>query len=227
MSSQHLSDEAVAAFADTVLTGAARERATRHVNRCPECAYAVAVQREAIGALRAAAAPSLPGGLLDRLRHVPTTTLLHIVPTTIGPDGSTMFPAFGTSGPAGPAAPAPFGAMAARFAAAALPFAAAALAPLAESERADPAQSTARPRRGMGHGPMAFTVAALAAAGVLAAGSVSHDARGSAAPTREQVSTVFVPADFGPATFASRTGSSVASRTGSSFAAQRAQARSR
>src|SRR5437762_1175129 len=38
MSPQHLSDEAVAAFADGVLNGHAHERAARHINSCDECA---------------------------------------------------------------------------------------------------------------------------------------------------------------------------------------------
>ena len=96
MSSQHLSDEAIAAFADGVLSGHARERASRHTAKCPECAYAVAVQREAVWALRAAPAPSLPAGLLDRLRSVPSTTPIRVAPTAVGPDGSAMFAAFGT-----------------------------------------------------------------------------------------------------------------------------------
>jgi anti-sigma factor RsiW len=96
VSSQHLSDEALAAFADGVLSGHARERATRHTAGCPECAHAVAVQREAVWALRAAPAPALPTGLLDRLRSVPTTTPINVVPSTIAPDGSAMFAAFGT-----------------------------------------------------------------------------------------------------------------------------------
>jgi hypothetical protein len=96
MSSQHLSDEAIAAFADGVLTGHARERAGRHAAACPECAYAVAVQREAVWALRAAPAPPLPTGLLDRLRSVPADTPIEVIPTAIGPDGSAMFAAFGT-----------------------------------------------------------------------------------------------------------------------------------
>jgi anti-sigma factor RsiW len=97
VSSQHLSDEAVAAFADGVLTGLARDRASKHSARCPECAHAVAVQREAVWALRAAPAPALPSGLLDRLRSVPTTTPINVVPTAIGPDGSAVFAAFGTT----------------------------------------------------------------------------------------------------------------------------------
>lgn len=92
----HLSDEAVAAFADGVLGGAARARAERHTGECAECAYAVAVQREAVWALRAAPAPSLPTGLLDRLRSVPSDTPITTQPAALAPDGSPVFPAFGT-----------------------------------------------------------------------------------------------------------------------------------
>ncbi|MBE7188532.1 hypothetical protein [Jatrophihabitans endophyticus] len=70
MSTQHLSDEAVAAAADGVLTGHARDRATRHLAECDECAHAVRVQREAAWALRTAPAPALPSEFLDRLRTV-------------------------------------------------------------------------------------------------------------------------------------------------------------
>ena len=94
---QHLSDEAVAAFADGALTEGARARAARHVADCAECAHAVAVQREAVWALRAAPAPALPGDLLERLRAVPSTTPLNGPPIAIDPDGSAVFPAFGTA----------------------------------------------------------------------------------------------------------------------------------
>jgi anti-sigma factor RsiW len=91
MTRDHLSDEAIAAIADDVLTGHARERARRHISRCPECNYAVAVQREAVWALRAAPAPSLPSGLMDRLRDVPVTTPVTRVPTTVDDNGTAMF----------------------------------------------------------------------------------------------------------------------------------------
>lgn len=108
-SGQHLSDEAVAAHADGVLRGHARERAQRHTALCPECAYAVAVQREAVWALRAAPAPSLPTALLDRLRDVPLTTPIESVTTALADDGTTMFAAFGVSPVAAfvPAGPSP------------------------------------------------------------------------------------------------------------------------
>lgn len=97
MNVQHLSDEAVAAFADGVLGGLARERARRHTASCAECANAVQVQREAAYALRAAGPPSLPGGLLDRLRAVPETTPVTLPPTVVGPDGSTMLATFASA----------------------------------------------------------------------------------------------------------------------------------
>jgi len=107
MKDAHLSDEAVAAFADGVLRGHARERAHRHTTGCPECAHAVAVQREAVWALRAAPAPALPTALLDRLREVPLTTPIQSVTTALADDGTTMFAAFGVTPAAAfvPAAP--------------------------------------------------------------------------------------------------------------------------
>jgi anti-sigma factor RsiW len=96
VNSQHLADEAIAAFADVVLSGHARDRATRHAAACPDCAHAVAVQREVVWELRAAPAPPLPTGLLERLRSVPSTTPISRTPCAIGPDGSAMFAAFGT-----------------------------------------------------------------------------------------------------------------------------------
>jgi hypothetical protein len=93
----HLSDEAVAAFADDVLSGAARQRAQRHCADCAECNHAVAVQREAIWALRAAPAPSLPTSLLARLRDVPDTTPIRTPSTFLDSDGTMMFAGFGTA----------------------------------------------------------------------------------------------------------------------------------
>lgn len=110
MNSQHLSDEAVAAFADGVLSCHARDRATKHAAGCPECAYAVAVQREAVWALRAAPSPPVPTGLLDRLRAVPATTPIDVVPAAVGADGSAVFAAFGTMPTAALVAPARGGA---------------------------------------------------------------------------------------------------------------------
>lgn len=104
-SSQHLSDEAVAAFADGVLTGHARERAARHTESCRECRQAVAVQREAAWALRAAPAPALPIGLFDRLRNVPQTTPLPAPQTVLSPDGTAVLPTFAPMAAFVPASP--------------------------------------------------------------------------------------------------------------------------
>jgi|KBSSwiStaDraftv2_1062776.scaffolds.fasta_scaffold04810_7 anti-sigma factor RsiW len=98
MSVTHLSDQAITAFADGVLSGRPRDRATHHLAQCAECAHAVAVQRHAIWALRAAPAPSLPSGLMDRLRTVPATTEVRPqphAPAAVDRGGSAMFAAFG------------------------------------------------------------------------------------------------------------------------------------
>jgi hypothetical protein len=105
---QHLSDEAVAAFADGMLATPAHNRAARHIALCAECAGAIDEQRAAVSALQAAPAPALPAGLLERLRAVPVTTALRPRELALAPDGSEVFPAFGTSTallPARPSAP--------------------------------------------------------------------------------------------------------------------------
>ena len=96
--SQHLSDEAVAACADGVLTGLAKTRAERHCAGCAECADAVRGQREAVLALRTAPAPELPGGLLDRLRGLPQVTPIATPPTVVMPDGTPMLSTTGLPG---------------------------------------------------------------------------------------------------------------------------------
>lgn len=98
MNSQHLSDEAIAAFADGVLRGHAQQRARRHTVECEECARAVRVQREAVLALRMAPAPPLPTDLLDRLRSVPITTPISAptLPAALDSEGSALFASFGS-----------------------------------------------------------------------------------------------------------------------------------
>lgn len=91
----HLSEDAVAAFADGVLSPAAAVRAERHCAECAECAEAVRIQREAAMMLRSAVAPRLPSGLLDRLAGVPMSAPLPPrmsgLPTVLGDDGVPMF----------------------------------------------------------------------------------------------------------------------------------------
>lgn len=168
MSTQHLSDEAIAAFADGVLGGHPRERARRHTERCAECAHAVAVQREAIWALRAAPAPALPSALVDRLRAVPQTTPIRVVPTAIAPDGSTVFAAFGTR-----------------------------LAPMAAAVPLPAAVGSGRTEPRSRVRPVVMTAATVAAAGVLAVSSAAHSSPRRAVPTRAGSGNVqIVPAGF-------------------------------
>jgi hypothetical protein len=94
----HLSEDAVAAFADGVLAPTAASRAARHCAECSECADAVRGQREAALMLRSAATPCLPMGLLDRLAGVPMSAPLPPpssgLPTTLGADGVPVFVTF-------------------------------------------------------------------------------------------------------------------------------------
>jgi len=91
----HLSEDAVAAFADGVLSEAATARARRHCAECAECAEAVRAQREAVLLLRAAGSPTMPAGLLDRLAGVPMSAPLPPpcggLPTALGADGIPVF----------------------------------------------------------------------------------------------------------------------------------------
>ncbi len=98
LSVQHLSDEAVVAFADGRLSTGAQNRATRHLAECPECAYSVAEQRAAVWTLRAAPAPALPGGLLERLQQLPSTTALPPTNFSLSPEGAPVFAAYADSG---------------------------------------------------------------------------------------------------------------------------------
>lgn len=107
----HLSDEAVAAFADGVLRDGARSRAEQHLSTCAECREAVRGQRAASAVLRSAPLPCLPTGLADRLRNLPGTTPLPaspFAPAALTCDSQPMFAAFHTvvADPATPARPA-------------------------------------------------------------------------------------------------------------------------
>jgi hypothetical protein len=99
----HLSEDAVAAFADGALSPSARSRATRHCAECAECAEAVQVQRDAADMLRSAAQPSVPSGLLDRLSGVPMSAPLPPpsggLPMSMGSDGQPVLVSYRTNPP--------------------------------------------------------------------------------------------------------------------------------
>lgn len=94
----HLSEDAVAAFADGVLSANATARARKHCAECTECADAVRGQRETAMLLRTASAPSLPAGLLDRLAGLPMSAQLPPplsgLPTTLDANGVPVFVAY-------------------------------------------------------------------------------------------------------------------------------------
>lgn len=103
----HLSDEAVAAYADGVLVGGPCARAQQHLRDCAECAAAVADQQAARRALRSAAAPLVPGRLLARLRELPSSAPLGGQPmiAALSDEGYPAFAAFDSRKP--PSDPAP------------------------------------------------------------------------------------------------------------------------
>jgi anti-sigma factor RsiW len=70
----HLVPDAVVAFVDGELSSLAHDRAASHIARCPLCAAETMVQRQARAAVRAAAAPRMPAGLLAALCNIPTDT---------------------------------------------------------------------------------------------------------------------------------------------------------
>jgi hypothetical protein len=104
----HLSEDAVAAFADGVLSSSAAARAQRHCTECRECAQAVRVQRETALMLRTSSSPSLPAGLMDRLAGLPMSAPLPPprggLPTALGSDGVPVFVTHRSAPPTGEAA---------------------------------------------------------------------------------------------------------------------------
>ena len=78
----HLSLDAVVAFADGEMSLTAFQRAAAHVARCQACAAEVAEQTSARQQLRSAACPRIPSGLLDALRSIPVA-----LPATPPPSG--------------------------------------------------------------------------------------------------------------------------------------------
>jgi len=70
-STEHLSTEAVAAFADGELRMTAHLRAAHHLSLCPECALEVDAQRQARSALRDSCPVAMPTSLLGLLSQIP------------------------------------------------------------------------------------------------------------------------------------------------------------
>ncbi|MEU9820464.1 anti-sigma factor family protein [Pseudonocardia alni] len=88
----HLTLEAVVAFVDDELAAGPHDRATRHLEHCPDCAVEVAEQRRARTALRGADAPTLPPSLMSTLRAIPQDTELPPPPAglSLTPDGQLV-----------------------------------------------------------------------------------------------------------------------------------------
>ncbi|MEV1293323.1 zf-HC2 domain-containing protein [Pseudonocardia sp. NPDC049635] len=88
----HLTLEAVVAYVDDELASGPHERATRHLERCADCAAEVAGQRRARSVLRGADAPTLPPSLMSTLRSIPQETELPPPPAglSLTPEGELV-----------------------------------------------------------------------------------------------------------------------------------------
>jgi anti-sigma factor RsiW len=67
----HLTLDAIVAFADGEMPMVSFPRAAAHVARCPQCDAEVKAQVVARSWLRSASTPAIPSGLLDTLRSIP------------------------------------------------------------------------------------------------------------------------------------------------------------
>ena len=85
----HLSLDAVVAFADGELGLTAFQRAAAHIAQCASCATEVAEQTTARQQLRSARCPSIPSGLLDSLRSIPLALPLAPPPAGLSRDSVT------------------------------------------------------------------------------------------------------------------------------------------
>jgi anti-sigma factor RsiW len=86
----HLSLDAIVAFADGEMPLVAYQRAAAHIARCPECECEVNQQMAARSCLRSAQAPPMPPSLLDSLKSIPVA-----VPAARPVDGVTIDPRTG------------------------------------------------------------------------------------------------------------------------------------
>ncbi len=67
----HLTLDAIVAYADGEMSMVSYQRAAAHVARCPQCDAEVRAQMTARSWLRSAEAPAMPASLLDTLRSIP------------------------------------------------------------------------------------------------------------------------------------------------------------
>jgi len=73
-STDHLSTEAVAAYADGELLMKAHLRAASHLSQCPQCAAEVDAQMQARAALRDSRPVTMPSTLMGLLAQIPQST---------------------------------------------------------------------------------------------------------------------------------------------------------
>lgn len=104
---QHLAVDAVVAFVDGELAPGAHDRAVAHIGHCTSCAAEVAAQRQARTAVRSAAEPAIPAGLLATLRSIPERTELPVVPDglAVTSDGTMVLAIRPPTSGAAPATP--------------------------------------------------------------------------------------------------------------------------
>ena len=86
----HLSEDALAAYVDGILSAGADERAAKHLRTCAECRAAVDVEREAKALLGAVPDPNIPAGLLAKLLDVPMTADLGGSDRVLAIDGDRL-----------------------------------------------------------------------------------------------------------------------------------------
>lgn len=71
-STDHLAADAVVAYVDGVLPGAARGRVDEHLRLCPGCAAEVTAQSDARSLLRGCGEVHAPSTLIGQLSQIPT-----------------------------------------------------------------------------------------------------------------------------------------------------------
>jgi hypothetical protein len=94
----HLSEDALAAYVDGILSPSADGRAAKHLRSCAECRAAVDAEREAKALLGATPDPGLPAGLLAKLLDVPMTADLGGGDRVLAIDGDRLGWSTGSTG---------------------------------------------------------------------------------------------------------------------------------